>query len=243
MSDVSDNNTETDQQSGINLLLQQNPGLGVTLIYLVISLIGLMFSWALFSEFNVNIFNFTEVSDFLLAALREPMTFVMAGSALLVTWIIDWLTMHEARYWNIKSPKSKIAKAYVKSQKLGRHPIARVFIFVLYSYLFISIYGSWKAKEIKAGKGQVIRVQLTEPVPDSRGENQSGNGVVIEGTLLGSTNKYLFLYDPESRITSAMPEENIVRVLIDHASIPADGDDRPQTALPSETNEPQGKDQ
>ncbi len=239
MNNVSDTNTESVQQSGINLLLQQNPGLGVTLIYLAISLIGLMFSWALFSEFNVNIFNFTEVSDFLLAALREPMTFVMAGSALLVTWLIDWLTMHETRYWNIKSPKSKLAKAYVKSQKLGRHPIARVFIFMLYSYLFISLYGSWKGQEIKAGKGQVIRVQLTEPVPDRHGENQ----VVIEGILLGSTNKYLFLYDPESGITSAMPEENIVRVLIDNASKPADGDDRPQSALPSETNESQGKDQ
>lgn len=243
MTETTHINTESRQQSGISLVLQQNPGLGITLIYLTISLIGLMFSWSLFSEFNINIFNFTEVSDFLLAALREPMTFILAGSAMLVTWLIDWLTMHEIRYWNIKSPKSKFGKAYVKSQKLGRHPITRVFIFLLYSYLFISIYGNWKAKEIKAGEGQVIQVQLTEPVADGRGENQAGNNVIIEGILLGSTNKYLFLYNPESGITSAMPEENIVRVLIDHASIPADGDDQTQTAIPSEKNEPQGQDQ
>lgn len=243
MTEVSNTIHESGQQSGIGLLLQQNPGLGVTLIYLAISLIGLMFSWSLFSEFNVNIFNFTEVSDFLLAALREPMTFVMAGSALLVTWLIDWLAMHETRYWNIKSPKSKFAKTYVKSQKLSRHPIARVFIFVLYSYLFISIYGDWKANEIKAGKGQVIRVQLTEPVPDNGGENQAGNEVVIQGILLGSTNKYLFLYDPESGITSAMPEENIVRVLIDGKNTLADVDDQTRSTLPAESNEPQGRDQ
>ncbi|MCH6573173.1 MAG: hypothetical protein IH809_05965, partial [Proteobacteria bacterium] len=108
MTDVNNTNSESGQRSGINVLLHQNPGLGVTLIYLAISLIGLMFSWSLFSEFDVNIFNFTEASDFLLAALREPMTFVMAGSALLVTWLLDWLAMHETRYWKIKSPKSTI---------------------------------------------------------------------------------------------------------------------------------------
>ncbi len=243
MTDVNNTNSESGQQSGINVLLHQNPGLGVTLIYLAISLIGLMFSWSLFSEFDVNIFNFTEVSDFLLAALREPMTFVMAGSALLVTWLIDWLTMHESRYWKIKSPKSTIAKAYVKSQKLSRHPVSRVFIFLLYSYLFISIFGGWKAKQIKAGEGQVIRVQLTEPIADGRGESQAGDSSVVEGILLGSTNKYLFLYDPESGITSAMPEENIVRVLIDRESAKSDSDDHTQTELPSEKNEPKGQDQ
>ena len=227
MAETTHTNSESRQQSGISALLHQNPGLGITLTYMAISLIGLMFSWSLFSEFNVNIFNFTEVSDFLLAALREPMTFVLAGSALLVTRLLHWLGMIEVRHWATKNPKGKFAKFYVRSSKaMNRHPITQVVIFVLYSYLFISLYGGWKAGEIKAGEGQVIHVQLTEPVADNRDENQAGNDVVIEGILLGATNKYLFLYDPESGITSAMPEENIVRVIIDHASTPTDGDEQ-----------------
>jgi len=244
MVETTDTNTETWQQSGISLLLQQNPGLGFTLIYLAISMLGLLFSWALFSEFNINIFNFTEVSDFLLAALREPMTFLLAGSAILVTRLLHWLGKIEIRHWAAKDPKTRFARFYLRSSKaVNSHPITQLVIFVLYSYLFISLYGGWKARQIKAGEGQVIRVQLTEPVVDNRDENQAGSNVIIQGILLGSTNKYLFLYDPESGITSAMPEENIVRVLIDDASIPADRDDQTQTELPSEIKKPQGPDQ
>ena len=60
---------------------------------------------------------------------------------------------------------------------------------------------------------QLVRVQLTEPISNGRTEAWRGN-VVMEGILLGSTNKYLFIYDLESGVTSAMPEENIVRVMI-----------------------------
>ena len=244
MTETNSTNTDAGQQFGIALLLHQNPGLVITLAYLAISFLGLLFSWSLFGEFDVNVFNFTEVSDFLLAALREPMTFVMAGSALLVTWILGWLGRLEVKHWTTKNPTSRFGKFYSRSSKaINRHPITPIIIFLLYSYFFISLYGNWKAERIKAGEGQVIRVQLTEPVVANSGDGQTGGNVIIKGILLGSTNKYLFLYDPDSKITSAMPEENIVRVLIDHDSERDDNDIQIPITPPSEENEPKGPEQ
>ncbi len=244
MTETNISNTDTEQQFGITLLLQHNPGLVITLTYLAISFLGLLFSWSLFGEFGVNIFNFTEVSDFLLAALREPMTFVMAASAMLVTWILGWFGRLEVKHWATRNPTTRFGKLYTRSSKaVAHHPITPLIIFVLYSYFFISLYGNWKAESIKAGVGQVIRVQLTEPIAGGGVDGQTGDNVVIEGILLGSTNKYLFLYDPDSKITSAMPEENIVRVLIDHASERDDNDKQTPITSPSKKNEPQGPEQ
>ncbi len=243
MTETNSTNTDAGQQFGIAFLLHHNPGLVITLAYLAISFLGLLFSWSLFREFDINIFNFTEVSDFLLAAMREPMTFVMAGTALLVTWILDWLAKLEVKHWAPKNPTSKFGRFYKRfSKAINRHPITPMLIFLFYSYLFISLYGNWKAESIKAGEGQVIRVQLTEPIA-SGGDGQTGGNVIIEGILLGSTNRYLFLYDPDSKITSAMPEENIVRVLIDHDSKRDENDIQIPITPSSEKNEPKGPEQ
>jgi hypothetical protein len=218
-------NDKADERTVASTLLQDNPGLVLTLCYVSISMLGMLFSWSLFSEFDVNIFNFTEASDFLLAALREPMTFVMAGTALLVTWSLISFGKLEVRYFKRNPAKNRFSKYYAKSsQAINHHPMARLAIFLLYCYLFISLFGNWKADEIKAGNGKLIRVQLTEPIAGGSAGELRGS-VITEGILLGSTNKYLFLYDLKSGVMNAMPEENIVRVMIDTvAEEPESGD-------------------
>ena len=190
-------------------ILKENPGFGFTVIYFGVSLIGLLFNWALFSRFDINIFNFTEVSDFLLAALREPMTFVMTAGAIVVAWGLLWFARFEARFFAARPPSTRVVRGYARiSGRFNRHPLTIAFVFVAYCYLFIGLYGQWKADRIKRGVGQRVVVQLSEPPIQNR------SGTVIEGVLLGSTNKYLFLYNPDTDMTSAMPAESIVQVMI-----------------------------
>lgn len=203
------NSDARDQYSLIPEILKQNPGFGFTVIYFGVSLIGLLFSWALFSRFDVNIFHFTEISDFLLAALREPMTFVMTAGAIIVAWGLLWFARFEARFFESRPPKTRLVRGYAGfSGRVNRHPLTIAFVFVAYSYLFIGLYGQWKADSIKRGEGQRIVVQLSEPPTQNRSKT------VVEGILLGSTNRFLFLYNPDTGITSAMPAENIVQVMI-----------------------------
>ena len=61
--------------------LTEHPALGLTSGYLLISLLGLSYEWTLFRQFGVNYFHYADVTDFLMGAFREPVTFVLALSA------------------------------------------------------------------------------------------------------------------------------------------------------------------
>ena len=59
-------------------MLQEHPALILSAMYFVASLIGLVFSWDFLRIFNINVFRYAEISDFLLASLKEPFTWLLA---------------------------------------------------------------------------------------------------------------------------------------------------------------------
>lgn len=74
----------TTRDSGPAEVLVRHPALVLTVGYLMISLLGLSFEWTLFRQFGINFFYFAEVTDFLMGAFREPVTFLLSAIALLV---------------------------------------------------------------------------------------------------------------------------------------------------------------
>lgn len=183
-------------------MLREHPGLLLTVLYLIASLIGLAFSWSLFSQFEINIFSYAEVTDFLMAALREPLTFPLTASAILVAWALEAMGRWEMRMFENHEPRSRLMKGYRRiSQAMYRSGWVGPFVFVAYAYLFLGLYGDWKSKQIKLGRGDLIEVHLADD--DS---SQLGSGKTL---LLGTTNKFVFVYDLESQSTDAVPNENI----------------------------------
>jgi hypothetical protein len=69
-------------------LLVRQPGLLFSLSYLLVSLPGMFFTWSLYDKLGVNYLQFAEVSDFLMAVLREPATLFMAATAVAVTLLL-----------------------------------------------------------------------------------------------------------------------------------------------------------
>lgn len=185
-------------------ILRQHPGVLVTVIYGGVSLIGMLFSHSLFSHFGVNFFNYAEVSDFLLAALREPMTFVLAGGAVLVTLLIHLISHFEQRWFAKHPPQSRIARAYQRSSSWAYSNVYVVLaVFVLYSYLFLSLYGEWKSEQVKNGDGRRVTVELADTT-------KFGNAI-----LLGTSNKFVFIYDQAGDRVNIIPNENISRLIVD----------------------------
>ena len=93
-------------------LFREHPALALTLGYLSVSAIGLTFSWALFRRFGVNFFLFADVSDFLMSAFREPMTFVLAGTAGAVGWLVHRLNRIEDRWLGHPDDRGRLARGY-----------------------------------------------------------------------------------------------------------------------------------
>ena len=71
-------------------LLREHPGLLVTIGYLTLSLVGMMFSSSLFKRFGVDFFDYAELADFLMAGVREPRSLLVAAGGFVVAWGIWW---------------------------------------------------------------------------------------------------------------------------------------------------------
>ncbi len=197
-------------------LLRNNPGLTLTLGYVTASLVGLLFSWSLLRRFGLNILDYTEVTDFLIAALREPLTFVVAASAIPVVYLLRWLAGLERKFWQRHPPRTAMLKRYTRlAERAYRDPLAETFILLAYAFLFIMLYSEWKADQIRAGNGQRVDIEIGWEDETSR----------VNRILVGGTTRFLFVYDIDGGRMEAIPHESMLRVL----SIPK----KPKTGLRS----------
>ncbi|MBC7805492.1 MAG: hypothetical protein H7145_05010 [Akkermansiaceae bacterium] len=73
-------------QSALLELLRREPALGFTLAYLFLAAVGITYDFWFFLFFGVNVLNYADFSDFLLAAVREPL--VMAFTVLSAVCIL-----------------------------------------------------------------------------------------------------------------------------------------------------------
>ena len=205
MNDAPERPAETDnpflRPHPILQLLREYPGLVVTAAYLLASVIGLMFSFAFYREFNVNVVNFYQLSDFLMAVLREPVTLLMGFGGFLVAWNMravqhwEWrkLSGHEPRFWLLRIYKRIARPSWA-------NPWTDAFILLAYAWVFIVLYSDWKAETIRDGEGQVIKVQI--------------DGEPRERVLLGASNTFLFLFDAAQDRVDVIPHESIDRVVV-----------------------------
>ena len=65
-------------------LLKEHPALLVSALYVGASTIGMFYSWAFLRHFGINVFNYAQISDFLLASLKEPFTWGWVAVALVL---------------------------------------------------------------------------------------------------------------------------------------------------------------
>ncbi|MEO0422039.1 MAG: hypothetical protein AAF184_06870 [Pseudomonadota bacterium] len=182
-------------------IFADHPALVVTVAYLAASVIGLMFSLEFYREFNVNVVNYYQLTDFLMAVLREPITLAMALGGALVTWLARaaqhwewrWFAKHEPRSWPLRAYKRIAERSWA-------NPWTDGVLLLLYAWVFVTWYGGWKADAIRAGEGKVIQIEM--------------GGEPRERVMLGASNAFLFLYDAEHSRVDVVPHESIERVLV-----------------------------
>ena len=73
--DPSDGNAEEQTQPLISHLFRNHPGFIITFAYLFCSAIGLSYLNALFNRFGINVFDYAEANDFLVAAFKNLTVF------------------------------------------------------------------------------------------------------------------------------------------------------------------------
>lgn len=165
----------------------------VTISYIIIVGIGMLFTFYKYSEFGINIFDYADVFDFLIAPFSDIKILLFSAITITLAYIIHKLDA----VWQRKYPKT-YTKLNFGWDKKSWYNIYRYSLFGLlfFYYLFISayIYGKITMKQIKEDS----------PITLKYSDNES-----IKGIVIGKTKDILFLLQNEK--VKAIPIGTMVK--------------------------------
>lgn len=187
-------NDEKKNGSGwLRRLLVEHPAFLFSALYLAASVVGMGFSWDFLRRFGINVFYFAELSDFMLASLKEPYTWGLVLFAVLIVAGDNALSKWVAK----KGPGRWLAWYASRKYRVMNYVVALVLCVV-----FIDAYASIKARDVHAGKGSMVTVALADGTPPG------------DYLLLGTTGRYLFLFQRKNGQVTIHPAESVLTILV-----------------------------
>ena len=169
-------------------IFREHPALLVSAVYVAASAIGMFYSWAYLQHFSINVFNYAQLGDFLLASLKEPFTWVLVVLALGAVFL-DNASSRRAERKNL----SKWFRWYGSP----RYRFFNNFAAVLMVLMFLFAYASSQARDTKAGEAKLADVTLAD------------GDAAQTSILLGTTGQFVFLYDADAKRVDIHPIESI----------------------------------
>ena len=180
---------------------REHPGLVVSGAYFAATLVGMMSSWTLYRRFDINIFHYAQLSDFVLVAVRNP----LATVSILLAAPVVWFVMKTDRWLAQRAPWYKYIHGGPRLHALSRTPAAMLLYLVLYAYAFSLLYSGDVEDNVRSGNVAMVEAQLGSGTFFGRDAT-----LPFEAGMLGATSGWVFLYDVEEDVASAIPIENVV---------------------------------
>lgn len=183
--------------------IQGNWAWSAPLIFIYVNIVGVTQSWFQFDAFDINVFEFSELNDFLLAAFREPMSFLIVIAVTIVG--IVFLNF----FWLTK-------RIFPKQQQTKLDFFLKWLIYFV-SLLYIlgapiqgpriynnSYNSKWK-QEFVSNQTRHFDIRLKDT--EKYGFEKGWIGNI---TLIGTTEKFVFFYDRSKQETLITLQNNIL---------------------------------
>jgi hypothetical protein len=182
--------------------LQKDISLSLSLSYIAMIAIGMIFNTLFYRCFHLNIIEYSDISDFLLAPFRDPFILVFTiGTCIFIYLAMQYDEWVEQKYptfykWMHFGMSVKFIREWYHS-KNGTIMIALIYIFIA-----ADIYGKLKYKSILNGENNHIHITLKD------------NKLEAIDTLLfiGKTNGYIFIFNKNKKSTLVVPMNDVLRV-------------------------------
>lgn len=178
----------TDIHDSIKNLLREHPALVVSALYVAASIVGMFYAWAFLREFGINVFYYAQISDFLVASLKEPFTWALVLFAVLLVAGDNAMSRRFGR-----KPRSKWTAWY--GSRRYRQVNNVVALYIVFAFLYL--YASAQARDIRAGEGRRVDVLFAD------------SGAATSAVLLGTTGQFAFLFDEDAGRVDVHPFENV----------------------------------
>lgn len=172
-------------------LLREHPALLISGLYVSASTIGMFFAWNFLRRFGINVFNYAEIGDFLLASLKEPFTWAVTILAALLVALDNASSRRAA---------SKYHSRWIAWYGSARYRRLNYICAVVMVVLFLNVFAAAKSRDVFEGNAEIVSVTLTDESPAK------------QMTLLGTTGRFVFLYEHKKNRVDIHPNENVLTI-------------------------------
>lgn len=169
-------------------VFREHPALIASACYVAASVIGMFWSWAYLRNFGINVFNYAQISDFLLVSIKEPLTWVLVALSVVLVMIDNAYSRRVQRRGRTRWFRWYGSERYRFANNVGAVAIIAVFILA---------FANLEAAAVKRGEGS--RVEVTYAV----------GGEARSAVLLGTTGQFLFLFEPLTGRVDVHPFEAV----------------------------------
>ena len=164
-----------------------------------------------FLEFRINLLDYAEPSDLLLAALRDPLIVLVCIAPISLVALYYrgayWLQRrYLTSFWTTGGAKGR---AFQRKYRGKLYVVTAI----LWALAFSLRYAARVADNLRAGRGRRVQVELIS------GSLRAPRNT-LPPLLLGTTQKYVFLYDHAREVTSVVPVDNIAQIRYERRRVP-----------------------
>lgn len=193
-------------------LLVDHLGTGLTLSYLALVAIGMFHSVLGYRHFGINILDYAEASDFLLAPFRDPMVMVVTVlPAVLAFAYLRFFDRYSTRAREKRRAAGKALAWWQSSEATVARtkpllPFLATGMAMLWVFVSADAYQRRLAAQAMRGEGQRVLVELTNGTND-------GGTPRRPLVMVGATSRYFIFFRTADWQTEVMPTDNVLRIL------------------------------
>lgn len=164
----------------------KRPSLALPALYALSTSIGMLFQWAYFDALGINILHYVDSTDLLMASIRQPVVWLILLASIVVVQLDNFSSARFGRRRRSRWLAWYGAPAYRRLNLL---------VGVVLVVSFIVIWAHASARKVISGNNRPVQIVFSE------------DGSRVDGTLIGTSNRFLFLYHPASDTRLAYPFE------------------------------------
>lgn len=176
----------------LRIYAKEHPTLLLSVCYFIVTIIGVVYSFFFYAEFDIEILKFADLSDFLLASILEPLSIII-----FIFWLVFYFLSFKLDLW-ARNKFNRYGRFVERTMKPKySDPILFCISVTVITVLFVKNLAIDNTERIKAGDFD----QYTVLLPNSPEEQTIA--------LLGSSSRFSYFYDTLSKEAIVVPVESI----------------------------------
>ncbi len=195
------------------------PALALTVAYLLVALAGIFYNYAFFERgFGIPVLTLSQVGDFLVAGLQQPVALALMLSTFPLCWLFDLINARSRRRLLARlaalRAKPELSRWQAWRLRFGDWHLGAVWVLQLsyvvvvlvYGWLFVGWYAGVRADAVRRGDAGHVTVRLNGDPADLPA---TGSG---QWAYLGAVANYVFVYDTAGHRSLVIPVNAISRI-------------------------------